>query len=73
MDKHPDIKTDPQPDLSRRSLLKAAPLGALAVVAVGAARAETAPPAPAKAAPPEPSGYRETEHIKRYYATAAYW
>ena len=68
MDNTPDSK----PDLARRSLLKAAPLGALAVVAADAARAETAPAEPA----PQPEaarGYRETEHIRRYYATAAYW
>jgi hypothetical protein len=72
MDNPKDKPAQQKPDLSRRSLLKAAPLGALAVVAAGAARAETAPPAPA----PEPeaaAGYRETEHIRRYYATAAYW
>jgi hypothetical protein len=23
--------------------------------------------------PAAPQGYRETEHIKRYYATASYW
>jgi hypothetical protein len=63
---------DPKPDLARRSLLKAAPLGALVVVAAGAARAETAPPAPAPQ-PDAPGGYRETEHIRRYYATAGYW
>ena len=65
---------DPAPDPARRSLLKAAPLGALAVVAARAGAAETAPaPAPAPEEPAKPKGYRETEHIRRYYQTAAYW
>lgn len=64
-----------QPDPARRSLLKAAPLGALAVAAAATGRAGAAEPVPA--APPEaeaqPKGYHETEHIRRYYRTAAYW
>jgi hypothetical protein len=65
---------DKVPDPARRSLLKAAPLGALAVVAARASAAETAPPpAPAPEEPAKPRGYHETEHIRRYYATAAYW
>ena len=65
---------DKQPDPARRSLLKAAPLGALAVAA--AARARAPEPQPEPAAPAEPrqaKGYHETEHIRRYYRTAAYW
>lgn len=63
------------PDPARRSLLKAAPLGAIAVAAaVTGAKAEAAP---ATAPAPEPEaaskGYHETEHIRRYYNTAAYW
>lgn len=68
-------KDERTPDPARRSLLKAAPLGALAVVAARASAAETAPPVPAPA-PEEaakPKGYHETEHIRRYYATAGYW
>lgn len=66
--------SDPVPDPARRSLLKAAPLGALAVVAVRASVADAAPaPAAAPLAPAEPKGYHETEHIRRYYQTAAYW
>jgi len=61
-----------RPDLARRSLLKAAPLGALAVVAGQAGAAEPAP-LPAPQAPAQPRGYHETEHIRRYYHTAAYW
>jgi hypothetical protein len=65
---------DKAPDPARRSLLKAAPLGALAVVAARAGAAETAPaPAPAPEEPAKPKGYHETEHIRRYYHTAAYW
>ena len=59
------------PDRSRRSFLKAAPLGALAVATAGAGAAE-APAAPAPA-PQVKRVYHETEHIRRYYATAAYW
>jgi hypothetical protein len=61
-----------RPDPARRSFLKAAPLGALAIVA-GGARAADAPAAPAAEPEPKPRGYHETEHIRRYYQTAAYW
>jgi hypothetical protein len=64
---------DKAPDPARRSLLKAAPLGALAVVAARAGAAETAAPVAAPEAPAKPKGYHETEHIRRYYSTAAYW
>ena len=65
---------DPAPDPARRSLLKAAPLGALAVVAARAAVAEpAAAPAAAVEQAAKPKGYHETEHIRRYYQTAAYW
>ncbi len=60
------------PDPSRRGFLKAAPLGALAVVA-GTAEAAEAPAPAAAAAPQVKRGYHETEHIRRYYETAAYW
>ncbi|CAH0176685.1 hypothetical protein SRABI118_01130 [Massilia sp. Bi118] len=67
-------KNEQTPDPARRSLLKAAPLGALAVVAARASAAETAPPpAPVPEEAAKPKGYHETEHIRRYYATAAYW
>lgn len=61
-----------RPDPTRRSLLKAAPLGALAVVT---GRADAAAPVPAAApeSAPQPKGYHETEHIRTYYRTAAYW
>jgi hypothetical protein len=61
------------PDLARRALLRAAPLGALAVVAARAGAQEAAAPAPAPAEESKPKGYHETEHIRRYYQTAAYW
>jgi hypothetical protein len=64
---------DKAPDPARRSLLKAAPLGALAVVAARASAAETAAPVAAPEVPAKPKGYHETEHIRRYYSTAAYW
>lgn len=65
-------QSDAAPDPARRGFLKAAPLGALVVVA-----GESAGAAPAAvAAAPEAGrkrGYHETEHIRRYYRTAAYW
>jgi hypothetical protein len=68
------MDNDQQPDPARRSLLKAAPLGALAVVAAARARAPEAAPAPAAPAEGQKAqGYHETEHIRRYYRTAAYW
>lgn len=60
------------PDPRRRGFLKALPLGALAAAVGGATAAEPAASA-APAAAPQASGYRETEHIRRYYRTAAYW
>jgi hypothetical protein len=60
------------PDTARRNFLKAAPLGALAVVA-GRPKAAVAAPAAAAQAPAAPRGYHETEHIRKYYRTAAYW
>ena len=63
---------DGKPDPARRSFLKAAPLGALAAVAGGAeAKPEIKPAEAAK--PQVKRGYHETEHIRRYYQTAAYW
>jgi hypothetical protein len=68
----PGRASGPMPDPSRRNFLKAAPLGALAAVAGGA---EATPAlAPVEAAKPEVKrGYHETDHIRRYYHTAAYW
>jgi hypothetical protein len=68
-----DRESQQPPDPARRNLLKAAPLGALAVVAAGRAQAAEAPaPAPVPEAA-KPCGYHETEHILKYYRTAAYW
>lgn len=68
------MDNDKQPDPARRSLLKAAPLGLLTVAAAARARAPEAPAAPAAPAEPRKAqGYHETEHIRRYYRTAAYW
>jgi hypothetical protein len=61
------------PDPARRSFLKAAPLGALAVVAGDAGAAEAPAAAAPVVAPAVKRGYHETEHIRRYYETAAYW
>ncbi|MFC0250447.1 twin-arginine translocation signal domain-containing protein [Massilia consociata] len=79
MEKHsqviPETKAAPgtgAPDPARRSFLKAAPLGALAVAAGGAGAAE-APAVPAAPDPKVKRGYHETDHIRRYYQTAAYW
>jgi hypothetical protein len=70
MDK--EQKHDTKPDPARRSFLKAAPLGALAAVAGGAdAKPEIAPVEAAK--PEVKQGYHETEHIRQYYKSAAYW
>lgn len=60
------------PAPTRRDFLKAAPLGALLAVAAGAVAAAPAPP-PAPSDPADKRGYHETEHIRRYYCTAAYW
>jgi hypothetical protein len=74
MDKDKNEDKHEQPDPTRRSLLKAAPLGALAVAAAARARApEPQAPAPSGPAPQQSRGYHETEHIRHYYRTAAYW
>ncbi len=61
-----------EPSPARRHFLKAAPLGALALVAGQAPAAEAVVVATPEAAPVS-RGYHETEHIRRYYQTAAYW
>lgn len=71
-EKQQDKAAEPIPDPSRRNFLRTAPLGALAAVAAGAeAKPEIAPVEAAK--PEVKQGYHETEHIRRYYKTAAYW
>jgi hypothetical protein len=72
LDGAPQAGGTSQPNPLRRSFLKAVPLGALALTA-GRAEAAQAPAAVAAPAPAASAGYRETEHIRRYYRTAAYW
>jgi hypothetical protein len=62
---------------ARREFLNTAKgVGAIGAVAVlmgrtSAVEAATAPPASAE--PPTGGGYRETEHIRKYYYCARYW
>ena len=58
-----------QPDVRRRRFLIA--FGAGAAGAAAAAPAIAAPAAAVAQAAPEPesTGYRETEHVRRYYAS----
>jgi hypothetical protein len=63
----------PAVDPARRGFLKAMPLGALVVAAGGIRAAEAAPAAAAAAEPQASQGYHETEHIRTYYRTAAFW
>lgn len=55
---------------TRREFFKTAGLGA----AAGVATSLVGEPAPAQAAQaaPEGQGYRETDHVKRYYALAKF-
>lgn len=66
------VESGAAPDPARRGFLKAAPLGALLVAAAGVAKAAPAV-APVTADPAQKRGYHETEHIRLYYRTAAYW
>jgi hypothetical protein len=72
-DMHGQRRKPKPPDPARRSLLKAAPLGALAVVAARASAAERRLPPQRRLKTGQAQGYHETEHIRRYYQTAAYW
>jgi hypothetical protein len=62
-------------DGNRRGFLRAATgagvLGTLAAAGVGPAQAEPLPQP--QAVEPKQSGYHETDHIRKYYATARYW
>ena len=62
-------------DGRRRGFLRAATgagvLGTLAAAGVGTAQAAETPTPEAPG--PRQSGYPETEHIRKYYATARYW
>lgn len=65
------VEVDPR----RRGFLRAA-AGAGALGTLAALSGEAAAAAPASAAPAEPAqpkGYHETDHIRKYYATARYW
>jgi hypothetical protein len=57
----------PQPDVRRRRFLMA--FGAGAAGAAAPAMAGPAAMVAPTAAPPESTGYRETEHIRSYYAS----
>lgn len=58
-----------QPDIRRRRFLLAVGAGAASAAASAPATAGPAA-AVAQAAPePESTGYRETEHVRRYYAS----
>jgi hypothetical protein len=65
---------EPKKPVDRRTMLAGAgAVGALATTAVmlpGADKTVAAQPADTKPAPDTAGGYRLTEHIKRYYATA---
>ncbi|MFD2368157.1 formate dehydrogenase [Pseudoduganella sp. GCM10020061] len=62
-------------DGKRRGFLRAASgagvLGTLA--AAGVAPAQAAPLPQPQQPEPKQSGYHETDHIRKYYATARYW
>jgi hypothetical protein len=62
---------------ARRGFLNAAKgvgaLGAIAVLMGRTATAEAATEPPASAEPATGGGYRETEHIRKYYYCARYW
>ena len=73
MNQQPDQPGGATPNPARRSFLKAAPLGALAAVAAGGAEAKPEQAATLDAKPEVKRGYHETDHIRRYYQTAAYW
>jgi hypothetical protein len=66
---------DPKQALDRRTVMAGVgTVGALAAAATllpaGEPSAPTAPDAGAKPSPDTAAGYRLTEHVKRYYATA---
>lgn len=77
MDKHehesPRTYGHDGPDPARRAFFTGA--GALGVLAAAAASgaAQAAPQSQPVAAAPPSSGYRVTEHIRKYYSTARYW
>lgn len=60
----------PQPDVRRRRFLLAFGAGAAGAVAVAPAFATTIAAVTPAEAKPNVRGYRETDHIRTYYATA---
>lgn len=61
-------------DEKRRGFLRAAAgAGVLGSLAAVGTRAQAAEAPAATAEPAKKSGYHETEHIRKYYATARYW
>ena len=65
----PSVSPTPNADLKRRRFLLAMGAGSAATVAA-ATQAIAAPVIPvAAAAPAAQQGYRETEHVRDYYAT----
>lgn len=56
----------------RRAFIKKAGLGVGAVGAVAIGLPETSKAVPAIDGKPGGSGYRETEHVKRFYETARF-
>ena len=68
MKENKDIKS-----VERRAFMKKAGIGVGAVGAVAVGLSKTAAAAaPGTGATPGTSGYRETEHVKKYYATARF-
>ncbi len=61
--------TPPQPDVRRRRFLMAFGAGAAGAAAAAPAVAGSAAIVAPAAAAPEAKGYRETEHIRNYYAS----
>lgn len=61
--------TSPQPDVRRRRFLMAFGAGAAGAAAAAPAMAGPAAIVAPTAAAPESTGYRETEHIRSYYAS----
>jgi hypothetical protein len=73
IDRRADMQ-EPKKSLGRRTVLAgagtASALAAAAVVLPMAQKAETLQPATVPAQPDTAAGYRLTEHVKRYYASA---
>ncbi len=74
MDKH----ESGQVNIARRRFLNAArgagALGAVAVLLGRSVTVQAAPPSPAATQDGQTGGgYRETEHIRKYYRSARYW